>query len=650
MHVFIDDYNLIRIESDKYIDNVYLLDEKLTFKEKIGINQYFISKKRIPLHLASKIYINNKEYNLKIGLVTIKPDFNLTYRYNGKLGSIYNKNATKFKVFSPVAKSIYLVINNKKYEMKYNKPIWEIEITNNLLNQKYYYLVNINGKFEKVIDPYAKAGNEDYSLVIDLNETYKSTNNFLNFPNKEEAIIYEGHIRDLTINLEVEDKGNFLGLTNYSKKLNMNVLKYIKDLGMTHLQLLPVQDFYEVDVLNKDKQYNWGYNPKQYFVLSSYYSFNPLDHYLKINEFKKLIDYAHSINLGITLDVVYNHVYRRDLFPYDKLVPGYFYRHDKNFKSTNSSLVGNDIETTNYMVRKFIVDNLIYLTKTFKIDGYRFDLMGLMDIKTMKEIETKLRKINPNILLYGEGWNIDNELKHFKRSNMNNNKMFPYYGHFNDFYRNTIRGVQYSNELGFIAGNNNNLLNVFLSIEGSENIFNYFHQSINFVEVHDNYTLFDQLIINGIEKDKVYDYVDFANHLLAISKGIPFYHAGQEFYRTKDLINDSYNKPDNINGIKWNLGDHILKLKEILQLRKKYLNSNKDIYSFKILNNLIELTIINEKAKLILYIKNNYYENKIKNNLENIFKSKDYVKENDYIILTKPGIYVFKTKKRLVSK
>lgn len=648
MNVFIDDYNLIRIESDKYINSVYLLDELLTFKEKIGNNQYFISKDVIPLHLANKIFINNLEYNLNIGLVTIKPDFNLRYKYDGKLGAIYLKDKTTFKVFTPVAKAIYLVLDNKKYQMNYNMPIWEVTISGNLVNKNYYYLVNINNKFEKVIDPYAIAGTEDYSTIIDLENTYKQKYNFLNFKNKNDAIIYEGHIRDLTINLNVLDKGNYLGLTNYSNELNKSVIEYIKDLGMTHLQLLPVQDFYEVDVLNKDKYYNWGYNPKQYFTLSSWYSNNPSSHYSKIDEFKQLIDNAHKNNLGVTLDVVYNHVYRRDLFPYDKLVPGYFYRHNKQFKPSNNTLVGNDIETTNYMVRKFIVDNLIFLTKTFKLDGFRFDLMGLLDIETMELIEKELTKINSNILLYGEGWNIDNELPYQKRSNMNNNKMFPYYGHFNDFYRNTIRGKQYSNERGFLTGNNNNLLNVFLSIEGSENIFNYYYQSINFVECHDNHTLNDQLIIYGIKKNEIKYYQDFANHLLAISKGIPFYHAGQEFYRSKNLINDSYNKPDSINGINYNIGEHTKKLKEILNIRKSYLNSNSDIYSFKILNNLIELTIINEKAKLICYIKNNFYESKIVNNNQNIFKSFNYKNKDNHIILTKPGIYIFKTNKRLV--
>src|SRR5690554_2445978 len=640
MQIFIDDYNLVRIESSAYIYDVNLLGEKLNFVEIKGNFQYFKTKDVIPLHIADKIYINHKEYNLQIGLVTIKEDFNKRYQYDGVLGVIYTKKHTTFKVFSPVAKEMFVVIDDIKHQMEYENPIWKIKLEGDFLDKKYYYLVRINNTFERVIDPYAKAGTDQYSVVINVRNTNKQTSDFLPFKNHEEAIIYEAHIRDLTYNLTVLEKKNYLGLINPSKELKKPVLNYIKDLGMTHIQLLPIQDFYEVDINDKDKQYNWGYNPKQYFTLSSWYSSKPNDHYEKINEFKKVVDYAHSINLGVNIDVVYNHVYERGLFPYDKLVPGYFYRHDKNYQPTNSSFVGNDVETTNYMVRKLIIDSLVYLTKTFKIDGYRFDLMGLMDIETMLKIEKELKKINPRIMLYGEGWNMDNALEPSLRSNMNNNKLFKSYAHFNDQYRNIMRGEQYNkNERGYLSGNNKHIKRVPDLLKGSKNMFKTIKQTINYVECHDNHTLNDQMILAGVDKKDIKIYQDFANHVIAISKGIAFYHAGQELYREKDLINDSYNKPDSINSIKWKIPNSITKFKEIIKIRKQYLNKDNKIYNVKIDNNLI---IINVDNKLNIYLKNDFTKNSINEKNELIFNSQAYNKPNGNYELLMPGVYIFR--------
>jgi len=640
MQIFIDDYNLVRIESSAYIYDVNLLGEKLNFVEIKGDFQYFKTKDVIPLHIADKIYINHKEYNLQIGLVTIKEDFNKRYQYDGVLGVIYTKKHTTFKVFSPVAKEMFVVIDDIKHQMEYENPIWKIKLEGDFLDKKYYYLVRINNTFERVIDPYAKAGTDQYSVVINVRNTNKQTSDFLPFKNHEEAIIYEAHIRDLTYNLTVLEKKNYLGLINPSKELKKPVLNYIKDLGMTHIQLLPIQDFYEVDINDKDKQYNWSYNPKQYFTLSSWYSSKPNDHYEKINEFKKVVDYAHSINLGVNIDVVYNHVYERGLFPYDKLVPGYFYRHDKNYQPTNSSFVGNDVETTNYMVRKLIIDSLVYLTKTFKIDGYRFDLMGLMDIETMLKIEKELKKINPRIMLYGEGWNMDNALEPSLRSNMNNNKLFKSYAHFNDQYRNIMRGEQYNkNERGYLSGNNKHIKRVPDLLKGSKNMFKTIKQTINYVECHDNHTLNDQMILAGVDKKDIRIYQDFANHVIAISKGIAFYHAGQELYREKDLINDSYNKPDSINSIKWKIFNSITKFKEIIKIRKQYLNKDNKIYNVKIDNNLI---IINVDNKLNIYLKNDFTKNSINEKNELIFNSQAYNKLNGNYELLMPGVYIFR--------
>lgn len=641
MKSYIDDYNLIRIEDNSFIESVYLLDEQLTYLKTEANNQFFVSNKEIPLHLADKITINNNEYDLKIGNVTLKPHFNEKYRYDGNLGSEYYPNKTIFKVFSPVLKEAFVVINDISYPMTYTEPIWHAEVLGDFDKATYYYNVRVNNTFQKVADPYALAGGLEESIVIDLNKTKPMTNNFLDFKVRKEAVIYEGHIRDLTYNLDVIDKTNYLGLVNEAKELKTSVIEYIKDLGMTHLQLLPVQDFIGVNELNKEESYNWGYNPQSYFTLTGWFSNNPKDPYARINEFKTLVDFAHQKNLGINVDVVYNHVYERGMYPYDKLVPGYFYRHDKAFNPSDSGGVGNDVETTNYMVRKLIIDSLEYLTKTFKIDGYRFDLMGLMDIETMDQIEVALKAINPNIMLYGEGWNMNNPIDNSLRSHMFNSAKFPYYGHFNDVFRNTIKGNQHELSRGYAVGGTNYNEVMFDLLLGTKSLFNEPHQTINYIECHDNYTFYDQMIQTGIDQSEIKYYQDLGNHLVAIASGVAFYHAGQEMYRTKDLVENSYRSNDSINGLKWQFSSSQTKLQELLKIREEYVNkaNAKKAVAFK--DGFIVYTIDLAKAGITIYIKNDFSEQTISNDNKLLFNSQDFKEEKATYLVNKPGIYIF---------
>ncbi|MDY0277574.1 MAG: alpha-amylase family glycosyl hydrolase [Acholeplasma sp.] len=642
MKCFIDDFNLVRIESDEYIYEIKILDEELTHLKNEGYSQYFKSSKEIPLHIVDRIKINGKHYPLNIGLVTLTDHFEKKYRYDGFLGNKYHKEYTEFAVFSPVAKEISVVIENEKHQMEFKDSVWYTRIDGDLELKNYVYEVRLVDAYQFVIDPYAIAGNNDYSTIIDISKTVELINKPIVFKNHLKSVIYEAHIRDLTTFLDLDNKGTYLGLTEKSSALgNISVLDYVKKLGITHIQLLPVQDFIGVDDFNKDKAYNWGYNPQQYFVLEGWFSSEPANPYTRINEFKKLVDYAHKIKLGVNIDVVYNHVYQRGMFPYDKLVPGYFFRHDKTFKPTNSSFVGNDVETRNYMVRRLIIDSLKYFSETFKLDGFRFDLMGLLDLETMKEIEKELKVINPSILLYGEGWNMDNALKSSERSNINNNILFPYYGHFNDYYRNIMKGNLHTDELGYAFGNSDHLSDVKRVILGSKNIFKNPQQSLNYIECHDNLTFYDQMILAGISSENLKDFQDFANHALALSKGMIFYHAGQEFYRTKQLVENSYNSNDEINGIRWDFGNEVIDLKKIIKIRNRYLNKKGEALAIEKRDNLLLYTIKNDKNTIICYLKNDYLENVIHENGSLLFKSKDAINQTNDIIVNKPGVYIF---------
>lgn len=652
MRVFIDSFNLIRVESSIYIYQIELEDNTINWFKNEGSNQFFMSTKPIELHKNDKIMINHQTYPLEIGLVTLTKEFEQKFRYDGQLGCIYEKERSSFTLFTPVAKEVYVVIDQIKYPMFYQEPIWHTEVEGDLEGKTYSYLVRLVDTFKEVKDPYASAGSIQGNHIIDWNRTLPINPTPIYLKNYVDAVIYEGHIRDMTIRLDVESKGLFDGLSEHSQTLGGSVLNYIKKLGMTHLQLLPVSDFEDVDDLEKDLKYNWGYNPSQYFTIEGWFSKNPSDPYDRINSFKKLINHAHHLNLGINMDVVYNHVFKYKTFPYDDLVPGYFYRHNHFNKMTDASYCGNDIETRNYMVRKLIVDSLKHWVEKFQVDGFRFDLMGLMDMETMLKIEQELKAIHPSIMLYGEGWNMLSEVPARLRPNLGNQAMFPEFAQFNDFFRNTMKGELHGPELGFAMGNRHLMYKAMDAMAGSPTMFTSPNQSINFVECHDNLTFYDKMLLScGFENPDFKMCQDFANHLIAIAQGIPFYHAGQEFYRSKKGIENSYNSPDEINQIHWNVHEEsVNKLKKLLKLRKKYSLYRQTSYNDSITvsreNNMIIYKLENKKEILVHYIKNYFDLEKLPlMNGELIFPSQKALSEDSNIYVDKPGIYIVHIKK-----
>lgn len=652
MQIFIDNFRIVRIESDIYIDSIELKNNRLTwFKNEKG-SQFFRTDFDIELHTNDIIIINHKPYPLQIGLVTLTPEFEKRFRYDGPLGYQYTKSETSFYLFSPVAKQINLVLSGKTYEMTYESPIWYINIPGDWHLETYYFQVKLVDTFKDVNDPYTLAASTKGSHVVDFSKTERLDKTPIKLKKYVDAVIYEGHVRDMTIALDITHKGLFDGLIEQSKMLGSNVLTYIKKLGMTHLQLLPVFDFEGVDDENKDFMYNWGYNPSQYFALEGWYSKKPSDPLDRINSFKKIVKEAHAHKLGINLDVVFNHVYNHKTHPYNDIVPGYFYRHDKNNQMTDSSYCGNDLETRNYMVRKLIVDNLVHYTTVYQIDGYRFDLMGLLDLDTMHLIEEKLKAINPYIMLYGEGWNMPSEVAASKRANMNNQAAFKNYAHFNDFYRNTMKGKLYGDSLGYPMGNDNLQQNAMLAITGSPQMFSTPNQSINFIECHDNLTFYDKMVLShGMYLKDFKVTQDFANHLVAISQGIPFYHAGQEFYRSKKGIENSYNSANDVNRIWWRSKDKaVTKLKKLLKIRKKYELYRQETYHSSVQitkqNRLLIYRLEDEQNILIHYLKNYYELEKIplqKGKL--IFSSQKTMTEDPFVFIDQPGVYIVHIKK-----
>ena len=470
----------------------------------------------------------------------------------------------------------------------------------------YTYTVVNHGDEQEAVDPYTKAAgvNGRRGMVINLEKTNPQGFELDEYRNPEhitDAIIYEGSVRDFTMDESsgVFHNGKFLGLTEANTTNHFGeatALDYISGLGVTHVQILPAFDFETVDEKNQKAQYNWGYDPDNYNVPEGSYAVSPYDGAVRIQEMKQMVLALHSRGIGVIMDVVFNHTYRRDDSNLQKIVPGYYYRSDET-GYTNGSGCGNEVASDRPMVQKLIVDSLIYWAKEYHIDGFRFDLMGVLDIDTMNVIAERLKEIRPDIYLYGEGWNGGpSSLAEEKRAFKASAKKMPGIGMFNDDIRDTIKGsVFYDDHLGFVNGGTHleNALRygitgavahpqVDYDAYGSKPWAKEPGQSINYVSCHDNYTLWDKLSVScpeaSEEKKKAMNRLCAA--IVFTSQGVPFIQAGEEFLRSKPLpekkgfAENSYNMPDEVNSIKWDniheYPDMIAYYKGLMELRKAH--------------------------------------------------------------------------------
>lgn len=536
--------------------------------------------------------------------------------YTGNdLGAVYSPKMTRFKVWAPEAESVKLNL----YKQGEGDNLIEQHIMKKSANGTYvfekqgdcngiYYTYTVvnHGKEQEAVDPYTKAAgvNGQRGMVINLAKTNPQGFELDGYRNPEhitDAIVYEGSVRDFTMDESsgVFHNGKFLGLTEANTTNHFGeatALDYISGLGVTHVQILPAFDFETVDEKNQKAQYNWGYDPDNYNVPEGSYAVSPYDGAVRIQEMKQMVLALHSRGIGVIMDVVFNHTYRRDDSNLQKIVPGYYYRSDET-GYTNGSGCGNEVASDRPMVQKLIVDSLIYWAKEYHIDGFRFDLMGVLDIDTMNVIAERLKEIRPDIYLYGEGWNGGpSSLAEEKRAFKASAKKMPGIGMFNDDIRDTIKGsVFYDDHLGFVNGGTHleNALRygitgavahpqVDYDAYGSKPWAKEPGQSINYVSCHDNYTLWDKLSVScpeaSEEKKKAMNRLCAA--IVFTSQGVPFIQAGEEFLRSKPLpekkgfAENSYNMPDEVNSIKWDniheYPDMIAYYKGLMELRKAH--------------------------------------------------------------------------------
>lgn len=496
-----------------------------------------------------------------------------------RLGLDYSKDKSTFKVYAPSLKSLSLRIFKsatdivgKTYEMdKDPSGIFSLNLEGDYNGSFYSYIIDSS---IEVSDPYSLASmiNSKKSAIIDLEET--NPKGFLDHKKPsirpEDAIIYELHIKDFSFNENsgVKNRGKYLGLgeDNTSNKGEKTGLDHLVDLGISHVHLMPVYDYLTVDEdedsFYQDGNYNWGYDPEFYNVPEGSFSTRPADPKNRIRELKTLIMEIHSKGLKVVIDVVYNHTYRGEKSNFQMLCPNYYYRTDDQGRLTNGSGCGNEFRSEAKMARKFILDSIKFWLEEYKVDGFRFDLMGLIDIETMKEISSLARSIDPNVLLYGEPWLGGDSPLPLEARTLKGSQRSQGFACFNDDIRNAVKGSNRGYSLGFIGGKTEEKIAVETGIAGSIN-FDDKHQgfanepreSINYLNSHDDLILWDKIELSLGDRsfDEKKDIYKLANSILFLSFGLPFIHAGNEFLRTKQGRANSYKDPISINQVDWDL-------------------------------------------------------------------------------------------------
>jgi pullulanase len=538
------------------------------------------------------------------GLSVFSPEFDETFFYDGEdLGCRYTPDEARFVLWAPTASHAEVVL----YEswnapsghtvpmVREDKGVWNVTVPGDWSGRFYTYKAKISGQWNEAVDPYATAVsvNGMRGAIIDMTEANPErwTEDKPSFSHPLDAVIYEVHIRDLTIHPEsgIRLKGKYLGACETGAKGPEGIptgLDHIRSLGVTHVQLLPFYDYSteSVEETKPDERYNWGYDPEHYNAPEGSYSTDPYDPAVRIRELKTLIQACHDQGLRVIMDVVYNHVYDGYRIHFTKLVPGYYLRYKSDGSLSNGSGCGNDTATERPMMRKFIVESVLHWAREYHLDGFRFDLMGLMDITTLNEIRRRLDELDPTLIMIGEGWVMPTELAASKRADQANAYHLPGIGQFNDNLRDALKGSTFAEQAkGFAGGEHGFEQDVRRGIAGAiaysgqqkgfalEPV-----QSVAYVEAHDNHTLWDKLCLtNGNEEAAVIK----RRHMLAsavalTSQGIAFVHAGQEFMRTKEGDHNSYKSPDRINRMDWGRcaleQDGVEYLRRLIRLRRAH--------------------------------------------------------------------------------
>ena len=542
--------------------------------------------------------------------------FEAEYTYEGDdLGATWTAESTTFRVWAPTATAVSVNLYASGTEgtddlieaVEMTKDVngtWVVTVEGDLNGTYYTYSVTRKGETVEAVDPYARTTgvNGNRGMVVDLDSTDPEgwdSDDYVTVENFTDAVIWELHVRDFSIDassgVSEANQGKYLAFTEEGTTVNgegeiSTGVDYMAELGVNYVHLLPVYDINSVDETTGG--YNWGYDPKNYNVPEGSYSTDPYNGEVRVNEFKQMVQSLHDNGIGVIMDVVYNHVADAGTFCFNKIVPGYFSRiHDDGSYQSNSGC-GNDTATERSMVSKYIVDSVLYWAEEYHIDGFRWDLVGLIDYETINAVMAAVHEVNPNIVFYGEGWEMcswtTKEGYVNKMTIQNNDKLVNTeagtFAFFNDTIRNIIHGgVFTATDKGFVAGNMNEgtkqtVIDGYManSVWGSagENVDTPL-QTINYASCHDNYTLFDNLTVDVMDatgctaeeaREQAADMNKLAAAYYITAQGVPFIHAGEEMLRSKPddaqdygFNHNSYASGDAVNSIKWNtLADELV--------------------------------------------------------------------------------------------
>lgn len=523
-------------------------------------------------------------------------EFAKEYTYDGDdLGAIWTAASTAFKVWAPTACRVQIALYEsgtegtddliKKMDMvKGEKGVWSVTAEGDLKGVYYTYFVTVDGEEREACDPYARTTgvNGNRAMVLDLDSTDPEGWEADENPHKAvsgrgmkytDAVLYEMHVRDFTIDessgVSAANRGKFLGLTETGTKNaggQATGLDYLANLGVTHVHLLPAFDYGSVDESRlEEPQYNWGYDPVNYNVPEGSYSTDPYHGEVRVKEMKQMVKAFHDKGISVVMDVVYNHVYDADAFCFNKIVPGYFSRWNPDGTYSNGSYCGNDTASERTMVQKYIVDSVFYWADEYHIDGFRFDLVGLLDTDTINKLVEKVHAKYPDVIFYGEGWDLPTAVEegHFLAIQKNADKT-PDFAYFSDDIRDLLAGKNGEGP-GFVSG----------QAGCEEELCDCFmartpwcpkpSQTVNYVSCHDNYTLMDKLRISNpnASMEELIRMNKMAAAVYMMAQGIPFIHAGEEILRIKEekngkIVENSFKSSDYVNKFRWNhLGDSV---------------------------------------------------------------------------------------------
>jgi len=513
-------------------------------------------------------------------------DFSTYPCYDGDdLGVFWTPEKTSVKIWAPTAKMVEfrLYKDGKTGEAFYKTQLqasgdgtWATILTGDYEGKFYTFRINDGEWLEEAPDICARCVGVNGLRGMIFSPGKTNPEGWENDKRPElkhftDAVIYETHVRDFSISESsgIQHKGKFPGFTEEGTQSPEGLatgLSHLKELGITHVHLLPVNDFFTVDEEKPLEKYNWGYDPLHYNAPEGSYATNPYEGTVRIREFKKLVWALHAAGIGVVLDVVYNHTYFAKESVFNQTVPGYFYRQKPDGSFANASGCGNELATERTMVRKYIIDSLKYWADEFHIDGFRFDLMGIYDLETMKAIRKEL----PGLLLYGEGWAADQSpMPEEQRAVKRNLHQLPGIAAFNDDFRDALKGNHSSKKSkGFVSGLDLReeavKFGVVAGVYHPQIVYDYVEtskqpwasqpeQCVNYASCHDNYTLWDKLKSSSSKAtdEELRKMVKLAGALVLTSQGIPFLHSGVEFCRTKGGNPNSYKSPDSVNQIDW---------------------------------------------------------------------------------------------------